>query len=946
MTIQVNFEGQTYNFPEGTSEEEIFNFLEPQENLESYTATTGDTFMYGPEKLAIGSEPTGQLEDSYLQGRAKIGVGGGVAFLKTLGETALDTLSKGSGGQTWTEFGEEWSKNFRENTEEQVEHLTNVFGWDKPDLDLLPKDDFERIVGLGVEMMTDPLVLVSKAGTLTEGVVRGGVKAGQFFGVGLAAGVGGEVGAFAEELTTGEDTGKGRIIGSLGSVLVGATTTGPAFVKAQEKAVNLLTNSKGIKNSIKANTAEASRSFATANTQSILKEIAKAEKADLTKVMDDFSQISHYFNDVDIPFFVTMANNPVARGQMNNLIRKDPRVRAKADAELIKLTNAIEEKSNFLFGVPVSGLKLAETVQTKEVRKGLVARLSNLKNALNQTKEKADDLGESLTPSLTAEQRGVEIASLINKEKEIAKTIRSEEYTEIINQAKKANVFMPPEGVESIYNFVKSVKLSNIFGKGTSIDNKITTYLKPKKVPYKTTDSAGNEIMKNKLVYPKLSFSNVDSLKKAINFELRRSSLSNDVRRQLEDLKETLYNARETIPGPYSAALRVADENYYKHIGIPFTKKGISEIDSAAYSSKIAPVIVKDSEALQQFLDVVPRDRGLELAKNAMLAEVHSKAVRNGVINPAAINKIIKDKKDVVDMIPGLKDELIRSAKHQGYLSTRINTLNKVVDNEYKKIGDHFLIKNAGVEGYDPKKIVSDLMGNRGKLVSFLKDVNKLDPAVKKPVMISIRREFISNVVDKPQGAFNWLTDRKNKFVIDRIMSVKDPKTGKMVSTYQEDLKAFAKLSDKIRSLDLEKVANMPAGVGYDWVRETTGIDLPSIVSIVRRPIISPPQKGLIIGSKIWTLGKGSKADKLLEEVLFADLQGVKKVAAMEAKYKGVKLEKGALKRFINEWTALMGEIAPPYIYTGVKESVLNLERIEKMEEQRQEQSSIPGFSW
>ena len=33
--------------------------------------------------------------------------------------------------------------------------------------------------------------------------------------------------------------------------------------------------------------------------------------------------------------------------------------------------------------------------------------------------------------------------------------------------------------------------------------------------------------------------------------------------------------------------------------------------------------------------------------------------------------------------------------------------------------------KNAGVEGYDPKKIVSDLMGNRGKLVSFLKDVNK-----------------------------------------------------------------------------------------------------------------------------------------------------------------------------------------------------------------------------
>jgi hypothetical protein len=662
--------------------------------------------------------------------------------------------------------------------------------------------------------------------------------------------------------------------------------------------------------------------------------------------MDDFSQISHYFNDVEIPFFVTMANNPVARGQMNNLIRKDPKVRARADAELIKLADAIEEKSNFLFGVPVSGLKLAETVKTKEVREGLIGRLANLKTALSKNKEKADELGESLSPSLTAEQRGVEIASLLKQEKQFAKDIRSAEYKAITDKAKKDNVFMPPEGVETIWSFVKSVRLQNMFGKKTSLDNKINSYLKPKKVPYKTTDSAGNEITKNKLVYPKMSFSNVDSLKQAINFELRRKSLSNDVRRQLEDLKVTLYNARETIPGPYSAALKVADENYYKHIGIPFTKKGISEIDSAAYASKIAPVIVKDSEALQQFLDVVPRAQGLELAKNAMLAEVHSKAVRNGVINPAAINKILKDKKDVVDMIPGLEDELIRSAKHQGYLSTRIDTLNKVVDAEYKKIGDHFLIKNAGVEGYDPKTIVKDLMGNRGKLVQFLKDVEKLDPAVKKPVMISIKREFLSNVVNKPQGALNWLTDRKNKFAVDRIMAVRDPKTGKMVSTYQEDLKAFARLSDKIRSLDLEKVANMPSGVIYDWAQETVGIDLPSIVAMVRRPIISPQQKAVLLGSKRWSLGRGSKADELLEEVLFADLQGVKKVAAMEAKYKGVKLEKGDLKRFLNEWTALMGEMAPAYIYTGVKEAVSSSELKDDVEKQREESVAIPGFSW
>ena len=168
--------------------------------------------------------------------------------------------------------------------------------------------------------------------------------------------------------------------------------------------------------------------------------------------------------------------------------------------------------------------------------------MANLKTALSKNKEKADELGESLSPSLTAEQRGVEISSLINQEKQFAKDIRSAEYKGITDKAKKDNVFMPPEGVETIWSFVKSVRLQNMFGKKTSLDNKINSYLKPKKVPYKTTDSAGNEITKNKLVYPKMSFSNVDSLKQAINFELRRKSLSNDVRRQLEDLKVTLYN--------------------------------------------------------------------------------------------------------------------------------------------------------------------------------------------------------------------------------------------------------------------------------------------------------------------------------------------------------------------------------------------------------------------
>lgn len=913
MPIQVEFNNSIIEFPDGMSQSEITEILQSEQAK-----------LSASEISDLPNKTKEDYEDNYIKGRAKIGVGTGVAFLQAIGETALDTLSKGSGGQTWTEFGAEFSKNMKENQEEQVDKLTNLFGWDKPDLELQPADKYEQILGLGAEMATDPLLLVSKSKSIGELAVRGGIRAGQWFGIGTVAGAAGEAGAQAEELFTGEDTGFGRTIGTIGSTLISAKTSGPAFIKLEDKANALLKNMSNPINNIRGKATDAGQAFAIANSKSILREISKAEKKDIEKVMEDFGQISHYFNDVEIPFFVTMANNPVAKGELNKLIRKDPSVRARVDKELIKITDAIEEKSNFLFGAPVSGKELTQSFETADVRKSLMNRLSTIKKARAETSEKIESLGSSLMPSLTKEERGFEIASLIEKNKAQAKAIRSKEYTEIINQAKKAKVFMPPEGVESIYNFVKSVKLSNIFGKGTSLDNKITTYLKPKKVPYKTTDSAGNKIMKNKLVYPKLSFSNVDSLKKAINFELRRSSLSNDVRRQLEDLKDVLFKARETIPGPYNAALKLADDNYYNFIGIPYTKQGIREIDSKKYASQIAPVVVKDSESLQQFLDVVPGDKGLNIARNALLSQVHFKAVKNGAVNPSDINKIIKDKKDVIDLIPGMREELERSAKHQGYLSSRVDTLNDVIRSQEKKIGDHFLIKNGGVEGLEPSKIVSDLIANRGKLVKVLNDINKLEPAIKKPVLNTLRRQFIANITDKPGGSMNWLLNKDNKFVVDRLMG----------KNYQLELKSFARISDKLRSLDLEKVANMPTGAVYDWAaRKFPGLDLPSIVATIRRPIISPFQKGVILASRVFTGGRGARSDKQLEELLFTDLEGIKAFAKLEAKYKNKMDAMSLLKDYSN----IAGEILPKFIYAGIKEAVLNEEGSEQLRQQQEE---------
>jgi len=915
MNIQVDFHGEIIEFPEGTPDAVINEALQAEEAKTEVAKITAKPKVVEQE-----------LEDSYIQGRAKIGVGSGFSFLEAVGETAYDTLTKGYGGQTWTEFGAEFSKNFEENQREQIDFLADTFGWDKPDLELLPKDELERALGMGAEMATDPLMVLGKAKTLTELGTKAAVRAGEWFGIGTGASLAGSGAAKLEEIATGEDTGLARAGATLLSTITAAKTVGPAFVKLEDKANSIAQNMRLLKGGIKTNIDSASKAFAYANTKSILKEVSKAENMDLETIMKDFKQISHYFDDVDVPFFVTMADNPVVKGQLNKLIRNNPSVRARAEKELGLIIDAIENKSNFLFGTPVSGKEFAKEIPTSEVRKGLIGRLSKLKTARVNTSDKIDELGASLIPDVSAEQRGRMISNLVSQRKKDAQEIRTLEYAKLLGSAKADKVVMPQEGVAKIWKFVKSTRLNDLFGEGTKIENQISRYLKPKVVTKTINKGVGASLAGKKsqivkeAIYPKMTFSQVDSLKRAVNKKLR-GSLSPEVRNNLEDLKKVIAKARETIPGPYNAALKLADSNYYKNVGIPFTKEGIKEISSKKYASQIAPIIVKDTEQLQHFLDVVPRQQGLTIARNALLSEVYAKAVVGGEVKPALVRNIMKKKRDIIKLIPGMDKELERAAKYQGYLALRKNTIDKVVAEQERKIGEHFLIKAGGVEGYEPTKVVKSMVENRDKLTKIMGDINRLDPKVKTPVINTLRRQFVNHIGDHPEGALKWISNPENKYTLDTIMG----------KNYQKQVKAFATLSDKLRAIDLEKVANMPTGAVYDWFKQKTNVDLASIVATVRRPIISAFQKGLILASRVWTGGRASKAEKQLETVFFTNLEGIEKFAKLEAKYK----HQMDVMSLLKDYTNIAGEILPTFVYGGLKGVVLGEESSQALEEQQ-----------
>ncbi len=896
---EIRVGNEILRFPAEMSEEEIAKVIQGDASIQAQLAD--DAIEY---------------EEGLYTGKMKAGVTASLSFFEAVAENPIwskiykDMTTVGGTGEldapgSVKAMGTQFTQDFEENEMKWAERTADFFGWDQYDINLLPKDQIEATLATGAYMMTDPLVLASKAKSVGEFVLKIPYSMAQWAGIGATSSVAATQAGNLEEMATGEDSGVLSTIAGVSSAILTGKYTQPVVNTLASKTKDLLSG-KGFKNEaslIKSTIETQSQKFAHANIKNILKEASKAGNKDVEIIMQDFAKISHYFDDVDIPFFLAMSDNPVIAGELNKLIRKNPSVRAQVEDEITKIVNAIEGKANRMFGVPIVGKSLEEAIPTSVVRTELWYRLDNLKTNMAKTQDKIDELGANYLPASTMAQRGKEIEALVKLKKEQARKIRELEYSAILKSARKNNIKMPAQGVEQIWRFVDSLQLQNKFGAGTVLESKIRTLLRPTVKTTKTKNAAGKIVTTRTETFKQMTFDDVNSLKKEINKQLRRNP-SADTVNMLEDLKAVLDDARTTIPGTYSSALKLADENYYTHIGLPFGEQGIKEISSAKYAQQIAPVVVQNAESLNQFYNVVGREKGVDIAKNAFLAEVYEKSVINGQLQPKLLQSLIKKKSEVIDLIPGLRDELNQSVNTQGYLSDRINTLNEVWKSQEKKIGDHFLLKAGGVEGYQPSEVVNRMVNNREYMSKIIADVDRLPKNVQGPIRNTIRREFVEQLqaIGAKQGksSFDWLIDPENAYTIQKIMG----------KGFQNDMRAFARLSDKINKLSPEKVANMPTNPLYDVVQAKTGVDLPSIVSLIRRPIISPQQKAVILASRIWTGGRMSRADKQMQDILFSDLKGIEEFYKLEKLAKKTNMSDEVL---LSKYTDILVNIAPRY---------------------------------
>lgn len=880
--------------------------------------------------LRPAEEPAAEVDRlEYLKNSALLGL----SDTLVLGESFLDTFvidplwALGTGNVSLG--AESTLPSFGENVSRLSESAASITGANPY---MTAPDLMTKIVGGGVRMATDPFGYVGKPAMATkEAITQGyrnletllkpateiGSRTALLGTAGVSAEIGGEVGAQFEEGLTGEDTGVGRLVGSVTGA-VSSTPSASIFrftvSNVKDKGKDAIKAVSDKYKNVKGDKSEINIELSSGAAKQLLKDIAEGtSEQNIENIVQNFNRLAPKIGVENVPIFVALSDNPAVKSEYNRLIRKDPAFRKLVDNEAKIIAAAIDKNASKIFGT-----RYADVGVPGDINNQIGAKLAGLRKQREDIDERIFKLSEGLEPAVTKEQLGVKIENLVKAREAIARSETKPLYKAVIDQAEAAGATMSPEAVNSIYQFAKQNRLEDLFGKGTAIDREVLSKLKPRKVEVEPKAPAGGvygfagvpsgptTVMQS----PELTFRQVDSMKRAINAE-KNKRLSADTYRRLTELESVFDNARATIPGDYNQRLAAVDKLYYEKVGVPFNKQGIQEIGSKGYAEQVAPVITKNKEAFDSFINVTG-DQGYEIAKNAMYAELYENyAKKTSTLSPSDLKKFMFKKREVIDAIPGFRDELKQLEADVGQLFLKKDTLDVALKEEQTRVAQHFLntsnLKNkyaSTAGGVNFTALVNDMMSNRSTLTKIYKDLESVSPTVRKSVESSLRAELFNIASKNPEGAFAYLTDKKNAASVDRIMG----------KGYSEAAKDLSLLADAVNRADTSHLAYVNAQKDYESIG---GIKYSYLASQLRDRIASVQQKAIRIFSKAVDVNRGGSSDEALKKLML-DNQGLKKLQSISKEVQRNKTKEITVDQF-NRAKNVLGEVIPVYIYSGIK---------------------------
>lgn len=823
----------------------------------------------------------------YIANQAKLGLTDASSLSKALvdtflvdpAKTAYAALTGGEGvkGGVTERFGKNLKK-----AQEAGAALTGA------DTEMKSPGLLSSIVGGGARAVTDPL-----------GYIGAPLKAGQtaarsagLFAVGSSAETGGVLGEAVEKVTTGTETGTGRMVGALVGAIKGAPLAA-AGVGAVGSAASTAKQVYDKYKQVKVDPDAAEQAYASGAAKRLLELVAKEQPAaNLEQIVQEYNKIGSQVIGGDLPLLVSMADNPVVRQQVIRLAKTNPDFRQRVNTELENLAGALDARAETIFGK-----RYAQVPESAPI---------SLKNAVKR-REAIDDQLESIATrfeGVDTTEQGKAIANLVKAREQAVRQEITPEYDNVINAARKAGAKLPEGDVANIYNFVVANNIRDVFGKGTPLDKRIMSVLQP--------DATG---------FAPMSFDNVESLKRSIN-ELQRTVKDPQQLLKINQLEEVFNEGRKNIQGNFSQRLADVDKKFYEKVGVPFSEQGIKEIDSKKYAEQVAPVIAKNASATRQFLNVAG-EQGQPIVRNSVVAEAYKSAVTpDGVLNPRALQKYIKDKSNVIDQVPGLREELNSAIVDDGILRLARKKIDddliaanrRVADNIFPQLG-------FSREAPDYATVVGRMTRDPNFRAKVFKDIKDLDPAPSKAVRRTLQAELVETARNSTGGAVEFLNNPRNRELADSLFG----------AGYSKAAMDIGKLSDKLKAADITGVGAVVERQELDALAKIVpGLDIPYATSTIRDRISSLPQKIVRVATRINTTRTRDATDDAISELLL-DPQGMKKLANV-TKTLDLSIKNPVEFKKIKDTFA---DVLPRYFYIGSKIGA---------EASEQQQAELPEF--
>jgi hypothetical protein len=197
---------------------------------------------------------------------------------------------------------------------------------------------------------------------------------------------------------------------------------------------------------------------------------------------------------------------------------------------------------------------------------------------------------------------------------------------------------------------------------------------------------------------------------------------------------------------------------------------------------------------------------------------------------------------------------------------------------------------------------------------SLFKQVSDLDTQSARSVRRSMKAELLNIARENPDGGMKFLTDPRNKRVIENVFG----------SGYQSTVRDLVKLSDAVNRADVGKLSSIVTQRDLDAVGQLAGkmgypgLDLPYVTSTLRDRISSVPQKVVRILTRVQTAKTREETDEAIFDLLM-NPQGLKALQKVGKEF-NFKIDNPLAMKKITENIA---NTAPMYAYGALKASVV-----------------------